>query len=81
VTLWRHPKHSSHYFSATLAGLRAAFSGIGPVLHTRRHIQKRREVSAVAVARMLCWDPRKLWSCESDIRPIVEVKAPRSAAP
>src|SRR5262245_46201245 len=32
LTLWRHRRDRSHYFSATLAGLRAAFSGIGPVL-------------------------------------------------
>jgi hypothetical protein len=76
LTLWRHPRKSSNYFSATLAGLRAAFSGIGPIVKARRNIQKRRKVSAVAVARMLCWNPRKLWRCDSDIRPIVAVKGP-----
>jgi len=71
LTLWRHLRDNSNYFSATLAGLRAAFSGIRPVLKARRDIQKHRKVSAVAVARMLCWNPRKLWRCDADIRPIV----------
>jgi hypothetical protein len=60
--------------------MRAAFSGIGPVLNARRAIQKRRKVSTAAVARMLCWNPRKLWRCDTDIRPIVAVKAPGPAA-
>ena len=79
LTLWRHPRGNSNYFSATLAGLRAAFSDIGPVLQARRDIQKRRKVSAVAVARMLCWNPRKLWRCDADIRPIVAAKGSEPA--
>ena len=79
LALCRHPRHSSNYFSATLAGLRAAFSGIGPVLKARRAIQKRRKVSAVTVARMLCWNPRKLWRCDHDIRPIVADEQPGPA--
>jgi hypothetical protein len=68
-------------FFGELAGLRAAFSGIGPVLKECLTIQESRKVSTAAVARMLCWAPRKLWRCEPDIRPIVAVKAPGSAAP
>jgi GT2 family glycosyltransferase len=80
LTLWRHPRGNSNYFSATLAGLRAAFSGIGPVLKARRDIQKRRKVSTAAVARMLCWNPGKLWQCDHDLRPLVAEEGPRPAA-
>ncbi len=51
--LLRH--RTSDSFQAMAAGLWAAFSGMGPVLEARREIQRRRTVSARAVARMLCW--------------------------
>jgi len=60
--------------SATLAGLGAAFAGLRPMLDARRIIQRRRKMSTLQVARMLCWNPYKLWHCESDIRPV----SPRS---
>lgn len=70
LTLWRHRRGSGHYFSATYAGLRAAFADLKPVMAARRQIQAQRCVSTGAVAGMLCWNPRKLWRCDPDIRPL-----------
>lgn len=70
LTLWRHQRHQGAYARATYAGLRAAFADLGPAWKARREIQKARKVSTWDVARMLCWDPRKLWRCDPDIRPL-----------
>jgi GT2 family glycosyltransferase len=70
LTMVRHRRDDTHYFSATWAGLRTAFADLSPALRARREIQARRRVSSFAVARMLCWDPRKLWRCDPDIRPL-----------
>lgn len=70
LTLWFHRGKEGHYIAATLAGLRAAFSDMRPVLQARRAIQEQRRISTLAVARMLCWNPYKLWRCEPDLRPL-----------
>ena len=58
---------------ATTTG--TSFSDIDPVLKARREIKEHRKVSAVAVARMLCWNLRKLWRCDADIRPVLRKRA------
>lgn len=72
LTLWRHRREQSHYAAATFEGLRAAFEDLRPALAARRDIQRRRRVSTLAVARMLCWNPRKLWRRDPDLRPLRE---------
>jgi len=72
LTLWRHRNDRPDYVSVTYAGLRAAFANLRPALNARRLIQKRRRVSTAAVARMICWNPRKLWRCDPDVRPVRE---------
>lgn len=82
LTLWRHRRDNGRYTAPTWAGLRAAFADMGPALDARKQIQRSRRVSTLAVARMLCWDPRKLWRCDPDIRPLrargFEAARPRS---
>jgi GT2 family glycosyltransferase len=70
LTLWVHRRRKGPYFSATLTGLRAAFSGAGPILKARRLIQRNRKASTIEIARMLCWSPSKLQQRASDIRPL-----------
>ena len=64
-SLWR--RRGSDAFPAMAAGLRAAFAGLGPVLKARHEIQRRRTVSARAVAGMLCWSIDKLRRADPDV--------------
>lgn len=64
--IWR--RRDSEMVSPTVAGLRAAFRGIRPLLQARRQVQRRRVISVQKVARMLCWSLAKLRRMEPDVR-------------
>ena len=75
------PVHAAATLALWLAAFRAGQSGVfgkaifdglrgwPDIMRARRTVQKTRTVPVVALARMLCWDSRKLLTRSPDIRP------------
>jgi len=56
-------------FKATWDGLVAAFGNLGPALHARRDIRRRRAVSAAQLAKALTWNPLAYLGRQIRVRP------------
>lgn len=52
---------SDGVFDAALKGFADGLSGISPMLHSRRMLQRARRASTAQIARALVWSPVKLW--------------------
>ncbi len=56
-------------FPATMRGLRAAFSDLGPAWKTRRVLRGQRKASLGAIASALSWNPFRFLLRKPDVRP------------
>jgi N-acetylglucosaminyl-diphospho-decaprenol L-rhamnosyltransferase len=56
-------------FNATLRGLTAAFSDLGPALAARKALKARRKVRVADIAAALSWNPFRFLARKPDVRP------------
>ncbi len=59
-------------FGATIRGLGAAFSDLGPALDARRDLKTHRQVRVTDIAAALSWNPFRFLSRKPDVRPFRE---------
>ncbi|WP_421788170.1 glycosyltransferase family 2 protein [Hyphobacterium sp.] len=64
-------------FHCTARALIGALQGMGPILRSRRDIQKRRKASTLELAQIMTWSPIKLLTRAPDVRPLSQHKQDR----